>query len=457
MIFFKKHPYLYEIPLAFILLLWAAQIFYPNSPAFNGVEPHPFWIVLLLFALRYGLNAGILSALLAAGLYITYSWFYYERYLLEDFQFYILPGLFLLVGGALGLVGQKFKGQVSNLEQEKEQLQDLQKNLKAEIETQKEMNLQLEKKIVTKSSTLITLYEGARRFDNLNLEELYPAILDFILKTLEASQGLIYINEQQSWKLKSSMGFTEPPLQAEVLSFLDLVLCQKRSLSLRELLQQNSAASKLSASKMPILMGPLQKGEEGEVLGVFLIYELPFQNLNSATLNLFSFLLLWASRALGRTLHFEAHKKMEIFDQNLQVFSENYFESRLAEEFERARTYYLPLSLGQIEISLEALTALQRDLFLKGIVQILKDTLRPMDVVAYFPNNKIQFAFLLITTSATQAENFKERIFQSFKFFLEAWKKTQADLHVGLALTHYAPQLKSLEEWREGLRFKNVG
>lgn len=455
--FFKKYPYLYEIPILFILLFWAAQIFSPDLLALNNTEPHPFWLILLLIALRYGLSAGILAGSASAAVFLIYSWHYSERYLFEDFQFYILPGLFLFVGGALGLVGQKFKDQILNLEAENAQIKELQKNTQTEVESQKNINLQLEKKIVSKSSTLITLYEGARRFDNLNLDELYSAILEFILKNLEASQGLIYILENNEWKLKSSLGFTEAIPQSELLDYLNLVNYQKRSLSIRELLQNNPKLTNVNA---PLLMGPLKKGEEGELKAVLLVYALPFQNLSSTTLNLFSFLLLWASRAIGRSFEYEAQKKLQMFDSVLHVFSENYFESRLAEEFERAKTYYLPLSLGRIIISADSLTALQKEYFLKGLSQILKETLRPMDVIAYSlqPSSRplSQFAFMLITTSAAQAEVYKTKIIQNMKVFLEGWKESSPEISIALALSHYVPQLKTLEEWQATLVFEKI-
>ena len=86
----KKYPYLYEIPLVYLLIFGINRLLMPEMTGFIGVDPHPYWIGVLMFGFRYGVVAGLLAGSISAALYLMSAWYFIECYIFEDVSFYLL-------------------------------------------------------------------------------------------------------------------------------------------------------------------------------------------------------------------------------------------------------------------------------------------------------------------------------------------------------------------------------
>lgn len=445
----KKNSYFYEIPLSLAVLIFINWKFTPEIPGFLGLNPHPYWLVILLFGFRYGLVAGMLSGVGAASVYLAFVWLFGEPYLFEDFTFYMLPSFFVLAGGLIGLGSHRYQVITFHLEQEKAHLENEAKRLKQEIDALNEINAGLEKRIVTRMSTLITVYEGARKLESMDISELYPAILDFIVKTLEATEASLYVKHEQGWKLKCQHGFKDYQKLKEILQknegITGLAGFRNQVLTIRDLMGEaekgNPSTDVLGDA---LLAGPLCKGEKGEVMGIVAIGHLPFLKFNSATVNLFAFILQWASRSLGRTVYIHELRASEVIDPEYQVYSYPYFQSRFAQEFLRSKTYYLPMTVGLLKIEgLNELPVQKRNHYLTIMSQLLKESVRDMDVVARFQDPLIPFAFLLLTASSNQAEVFGGKIREKIALLGLAGSTEGELLDIRVGMASFTPKMEA--------------
>lgn len=443
-----KH-YWYELPLAYLLLCGFNFFFVPDSLGFVDIDPHPYWAIILIFGFRYGVVAGLLSGIIASILYLSFAWVFVERYLFEEISFYLLPSCFLLVGVAVGIGVSRYREKISDFEKEKTQWLHHEKQLKEEIETLKSINLALEKQITTRMATLATLYEGAKRLEILQVDLLYPSILEFITKTLNAEMATLYVKIDTGWKLEESWGFTEEALPKEFYAdgegVVGLAAQAGKILSIRDFLSGEMKEHNRSFQISDVLLaGPLRKGETGEVVGVVAIQRIPFARLNSATVNLFHFLLGWGSRALGRAIYIQDLKEQEVLDPEFQVYSYRYFCSRLEQEFLRSKTYYLPLTLVLAQLDgLERLDPAKQLPVLLSLGQLLKEGVRNIDVVARYPEPSIPFAMLLVTASQDQASAIQKKLLNYF----ERLKLKNLSLKLGLA--DFSPAVNSMQELLE--------
>lgn len=436
----KKLLFWVEIAALYLLLCGFNILFFPEAPAFFGIEPHPYWIGILIFGFRYGVTAGVAAGLLSSLLYMGAVWFYLERYLFEEIAFYIQPALFLLVGTFMGAGVHRYRSDLADLREEKQTWLHNEKLLKDEAQTLKEINAGLEKRIVTRMSTLITLYEGARRLEEVDIEELYRSLLEFTAKTLQAEEAAIYLKTEEGWVLKENFGWKPYQRYSKRLKNNEGLVGAAGSSNKIVTIRDFVAGQSQTGGPLPSLLGdslmagPLRMGETGEVVGVVGIQSIPFFQFNSASVNLFSFLLNWASRSLGRA-HFIAElRSEEVLDPEFQVYSYRYFQSRLAQEFSRSKTYYLPLSVGLVEAKgLKNLKRPQRGALLTALSQLLKESVREMDVVARFPEEEKPFALLLMTVSSAQAEGVRQKIEHLFSQMIGKEGKTPVQFHVGLA------------------------
>lgn len=413
----KKRPYLYEIPIFFALVCGVNYIFAPHMPGFMTVEPHPYWLGVVLFGFRYGITAGAASGLIAATLYLSAAWFFGERYPFHDVSFYFQPGLFVIVGVLIGVGIYRYRSRIRKLEDDKVFAGNQEKIFRDELKTLREINKGLEKKAVSKMSTLITLYEGARRLESVKLESLYPAILDFIVKTLEAEQAALYLRKPTGWELCVSHGWREYEKRPTTLDFNQGITGMAgmggRIVSIRDFVGQGEVAPQYMGDCL--FAGPLKRGQSGEVVGVVSVQAMAFMNFNSSTMNLFSFLLEWASRSVDMASYVQNLQSNEIVDSEFQVFSTRYFESRLGQEFSRSQTYYLPLSLFLISCrGLSVLDGEKRRRVMTVLSEFLKRHLREMDVIARYPQPDVPFGVLLITVSEAKARELARQIQEDF-------------------------------------------
>ncbi len=422
-----------------MILFWINRLVVPEVPGFFGVDPHPYWLGILLFGFRYGAFSGLLSGLISAALYLGSAWFYLERYLFEDLSFYLLPSFFITIGSLIGAVSGRYRQRFENVEEDCNRLLKVIDGFKEEVRTLQEINDGLEKKIVTRMATLVTLYEGARRMEADQVEDLYPSILQFIAKTLEADEAALYLRTSEGWTLQESLGWKDYEKRPKFLGYHEgmtgVAGSRGKVVSIRDFIKSSDPQLLGDA----LVAGPLRLGEEGEVLAVVSIQNLPFLNFNSATLNLFNFLLNWASRALKRAYQMKDLQSHDILDSEYPTYSNRYFQVRGEQEFLRSRTYYLPLTVGLIQVDgSDIQSTAKRKKLLLALSECLKGSLREMDILARFSEEKFPFAFLLATTSQAQAEEIRKK---TIRELANLGEEIAGCVHISLA--SFTPQTRS--------------
>ncbi len=440
---FKKYPVIYELPIFYLLLVGINFFLFPEIPSYSGIDPHPYWLGIFLFGFRYGISEGIVSGLLSASLYMMQIWYWGERYLFEDLTFFILPSAFVLGGTIAGVITERSRKKIRELIQSHLFLDKQVKNCNEELAIQKEINTALEKKIVSRMATLVTLYEGARRLESTDSDVLYSSLVEFTAKTLGADEVSLFLKDTDGWRLKTSFGLKEYRQKIDLVKWNEGIIglsgSGNRVVSIRDFIKTEGEFPKLMGDAL--LAGPLHLGEKGEVMGVVAIQSIPFLNFNSATLNLFSFLLTWGSRALGKASYIRELKAQEIMDPEFQVYSKKHFLSRLEQELARSRKYYLPLSLALVKID-GISSPLRHDdqkrlqFFLS---QTLKAATREVDVIGLWEEEQIPFAILFITASPPQADEISQKIRETFGNFDIQLPHEDHPLSIRLGLGHFDP------------------
>ncbi len=443
----KRFSYLYEIPLFFLLILGVNRVLASAIPGFIGVDPHPFWIAVLLFGMRYGVAAGLASGITATTLYLGIARYSLEPYLLEDLRFYVLPSCFILFGVLTGVVSSIYRQKLTESEDDNQKIKSELKQFEEEVKTLKEINLGLEKKIVSRMSTLVTLYEGARRLDSRDPEEFWKEFLNFATKTLGADQSALYLSENRQWVLKYYWGWESfekhPTTLHQTEGLIGMAGSQNKVISVRDFFEgQEKVQPDLLGDAL--MAGPIRCGENGPVVAVLSIQKMPFLSFNSATINLFSFLLIWASRALGQLEETAKLRELDIIDPGYRIYSKRYFMMRGEEEYLRSKTYYLPLSVGVVFIpNLKLLSSAQKRDKLTVIAELLKSQIRTMDVLAaYDEGSDIPFSFLLMASSPHQSEEVRDKMMD----LIHRVGLGNGSDKVEIKLSHFNPGIQSWEE-----------
>lgn len=437
-----------------IVVFYAAMaavnlLVFPNYPGFVGIDPHPYWLGILLFGFRYGVLAGFGSGLISAALYLGMAWVGIERYLFEDAAFYVLPSLFIIVGVAVGVGVYTTLQKIRDLEQ---QLADRQTQIvrqDGEIKTLQNINSGLEKRIVTRMQTLITLYEGARSLSTTSLDDLYKSILNFVARTLGAEEAALYLHTDTGWQVKESYGWKDyanhPAHLQTGEGITGLAGLKNKILTVRDFIGKESPANFLADC---VMAGPIRGKKEGEVLAVLSIQDIPFLQFNSSTVSLMNFLLDWASRAVRHAMDVVDMQENEIWDAKYQVFSMKYFQSRARQEWLRSKTYYLPLSVGMVKVAgLADLPSAACEKVLAIIAEVLRKTCREMDVVAAHTSDlDMPFALLLVTVSPAQAGELYQKIMTRLsEINIPQMDPMYAGIKIQVGMSHFSPQTQDMD------------
>lgn len=443
----KKLSYLYEIPIFYAFLIAINYVFLPEVPGYIDISPHPYWLGILLFGFRYGVFSGLTAGFVSAGLYLGFHWFFWERYVFEDLTFYLLPALFIIIGALVGFGVNRYLTAIVEKARQIKILQETKDLLLEDLNVQREITANLEKRITTKMATLVTLYQGAMAMDTINPTDLYDAILDFLSRTLPARTASLYLKSEEGWRLHKTYGRGEKSLPTPFYPFhqglVGMAGSKEKIITIRDYLGGESFEKKKGApdGSECLIAGPLRKGERGPVIAVYAVQDMDLLHLTSATTNLLSFLLNWADRSLGKAFYFEELKSQEILDPEYNIYSYAYFQSRFNQEFIRSRTYYLPLTIGLVRIKgLSGIAPDRRNAVYLAISRLLKESCRQTDIIARYPDPEIAFILLLTTTSESQSQEIKKVIDANFKKI-----GLKQNIQLVLGLSSYTPRVTSTE------------
>lgn len=456
----KRHAVWYEIPSFYLCLCAFNFLLAPENPGFVGVSPHPYWLGILLFAFRYGLFAGLVSGILSTTLYFAAIWFFGSRYVFQDeidLSFYILPSLFVVIGTTMGGGVQRQLSQIKKLRKDLQLADEGNANLGKNIDSLKLINAELEKRVATNMTTVVTLYQGAQKLESTDKEAIYPAIVEFFSKTIGATKASLYLEDSinEGWRMHCSYGWASETEWPIFVKFHEGILGQAaesgRIFSLKDywgkdlskLNFDSEGTNNFDISNHCVLTVPLRLQKNGKVIGLYVVHTIPLLNLNSATLNLLTFLSQWANQSLSRAARFEDLEDQEILDRRLGVYSFNFFKTRLEEEFTKSATYYLPLTIGFLHVETKTqVNTEQKELLLLSLAEALKHSTRPIDIVAKNTDPTVPFCCLF---STLKEEQVRESIIPKFNQILENLNLT-ASIQVHFKLSSFSPKTKSHEE-----------
>lgn len=435
-------PYIEAFTFYLLLIAINAQLF-PHLPAYYTVTPHPFWIGILLFGMRYGVGPALFSGAFSAFLYLGLCWLAVERYLFEDLNFYLLPSLFVIVSAGVGLTVQRLHIKIDSLKRKIFSLKEEIRPLIKEVDTLNKVNKGLEKRIVTQISSLVTLYTGTRNIHLTDPTKIYEPLLTFVAKNLEATEASIYLKHGDQLRLHGQVGWSEenikerPSVIIGANSIAGLAAQKNAIVSIREL--SNSEIS-MGDKGDALFAGPLRKDENGETVAILAVQMLPILKFNSATMNLFSMLLSWGSHAIGQAYLFADLKARAMLDPEFDLHTSQYLLNRASDEFQRSQKYSLPFTISVIRINEfnQYKTAL-RKVLLSSLIEIAHRHCRDIDVIAKHPNHEDSIVILHNTVNDDKAS-------EVMKLVEVDMTKTPTPTTLTIGVAGYTPRVKSMSE-----------
>lgn len=195
-------------------------------------------------------------------------------------------------------------------------------------------------------------------------------------------------------------------------TLLEWIISNRQSLTFSDMAEKDRKIFPFKVKDMKSFLG-LPLTYEDEVIGILTVLSQQAGAFRYQQSHLLGILTNHAAIALANArLHLEV-KRIAITDGLTGLFNHRHFQECLQQEFERLGRFSEPLSLMLLDIDHfkkvnDTYGHPAGDAVLKGIAQILRATLRAVDIPARYGGE--EFAAILIGTDSSGAKNMAERL-----------------------------------------------
>ena len=362
---FLKKSYPAEIILATAIITLIDYFIYPASTGFLNYLYNPYFLIILFFAVFYGKASGVVSLLFSIAA-VVISAIVSDSLRTTDFVYtfiastevhdsiiqYIFISLLMII--LLGEIRDNLGGIIRVLKDKNLLLNNQITKLNHEITALTMVNEEYQDRILGQQNSLISLYSSIIALNSLNLESIYPNILDAIVKFTGAEKCSIwkYEREDNVLELLSERGWEHDdnhvtPYKKSTENITGWVVRNNVIFSIK-MLQKYKNLREID-TKENILTVPINI--DNQVWGAINIEQMPFIKYNMYTEQLLMMIADLAAPIIRNAIRFtELTKQGEVHPVTGFHSLEELFIV-LEEEFKKAVAHKTNLSLLIIEIA----------------------------------------------------------------------------------------------------------
>lgn len=291
-------PYgIFEILLMLVLLMIIQELF-GHGNRFTGVEPHPFWIIVLVISGQYGVKEGVIaSALCTLALYVGN---FPEQDIGTDYYQFIaqvsqLPILWFSAAIVLGMVSQRRIRETQRLRGELAESIHREHTVAEAYEQLKEAKEIIEMRLVGQLRSSTLAYRALQSIGSLDPNEVLFNIDEVLKVVMKPKKMSVYGMGEQGLEVVSSLGWgihEKYSLRiARETKLYQSLLSKKKTLCV-----VNKGDEEILAGE-GVMATPLITPDTGQIFGVIKIEEMEFENITLSNIETFSLLSEWISLA----------------------------------------------------------------------------------------------------------------------------------------------------------------
>lgn len=451
-----------EIVLGLGAIVAINLLFFREDPGFVDLDLHPFWIVVIGIAVRYGAlpgyAAGALSALVYFALGVGAGSLGQANMLSIDVL--LNPVLFLIAGATVGELREAHKRVHKRLAAKYDEVEEGLQNVAQKYLASLELSRELERRIASQTSTVMTLYEAAKSLENVDTRALSPSVLGLVSSYIDAESCALYLLRDGEYVLEEALpanaAFDRPEVLDTSKGLLALVTGERHTASVHDLVTEASVAQIMGHR---ILMAAPLLSDDGDVMGILAVEKMPFMRFTPAAVKLFTLLSDWASSAFQRALKFQQTRDRNVEDEITGAYNYFYILKRLGEEVERHRRHGVPVALVAVQVKdYNDIEPVKLPSVLRTLRLIFRRQTRPYDVLGKYSSEGI---LLLVLPHATveQAQVVAGRIKQEIEAFVFKPFNDERTLKIATGLASPSDVVRNsealVEETMRDLRARN--
>lgn len=409
----------YFIPetIAGLLILYLIEFLGAGKPdAFFSTSPHPYWIIVLLIASRYGSIQGLFAGVASAGVY------YFLASGSVDFSNasfphgpYKHPFFFIMVGGIIGEIRNIHNKIHLKLEEKHDNTMNDFDVMALEHNALTNSKMELEKRIALQSTSMIRLFENITNLEQLQPDELYEKIPELLNEQLNVKQCSVYLFKQNKLELyirkhvngKRAQGDISPDLANIDEGIMGEVFKNKKLVTINDMFEKPDFND---FHKYKVIMSAPILRRDDTLLGMINVEQIPFFDFNVNSVRIFEMVAYWISVVVEQAMKFEELQDKNIADEITGAYNYLYFQKRLKYEIARAQRFHSPLSLLLLEIrQFNKMTSPEKQNILSGLHRVFDDVLREIDIISKYKDEQT-FAITLPGQTSMGTEKILSRL-----------------------------------------------
>lgn len=400
-----------EMLIGFLILL-VIDVFFFEGNRYWDVNPHPFWIIVLLMAAQYGTAEGLLSAVLATLFLLIgnvpdapeganhYDWIY---------KLSINPVLWLIGGWVLGELRQRHIRERARLERELEESQQREHLISDSYKFVRGRKESLEVQVSGQLSSSIEAYRAAKAVETLDPKSVMQGVERLVKSVLGPQKFSLYIFNTNKLSATIIHGWAPDDKYAqEIDSFSPLY---QAVVGQQELLVVANEQQEIALDGQGVLAGPVIDPESNRVIGMLKVEQMDFTSLSLNTVETFRAMCEWIGTALVNARNYQSVKSEAIVNPERNILSYSYFKRQ--SEYMRTLAKRVGFDLSMLVIKLndaKSLSDADRITVARQIGESVKSVLRSVDLAFDYQTDGEEYSILLPATAQAGASVVRDKI-----------------------------------------------
>jgi hypothetical protein len=379
----------------------AADAVWGSGNRFLHVEPHPFWIIVLLMAAQYGTREALLAtgassvALLAGNLPPQSLDQDVHQYTV---QLFVQPLLWLLAAVVIGELRTRHRQAHAESEAKR---RDAERRVALLTRSHTDLTAardRLATRLAGQLQTAAGVIEAARPIETLDPDRVLAGVGDLLRAALNVKACSLFLLKGEALTLVAAEGWSGR-----------LQLPQRYSGSsplFREIVGAQHFVSVATPDGERLLggeglmAGPVVDPATGTLFGMLKVEEMPFLDFNVGSLHTLKAVCAWVAAAYGKAV---AHQASRIEDEATRLYSLSYLERQSKYLTEVALRFGFDLTLLSFRVQVDELPAEARQALPGVLGRVSREVLRGTDLVFSHQPPGTQFSVLLPGATAEGA------------------------------------------------------
>lgn len=395
-----------------LVVLALIDAFAFSGDRFWDVNPHPFWIVVLIIAAQYGTAEGIVAAIAATLFYLVgnipaqaegmshYDWL---------FSISINPILWLVGGWILGELRQRHIRERNLLAREVEESHQREELISTSYNFVKHRKESLEVQVSGQLLSSIDAYRAAKAVETLDPKSVMQGVERLVKSVLGPQKFSLAILHDNKLSTTIIHGWApSDKFSQEIDSYSPLF---QAVVGQRELLVVANEQHEISLDNQGIMAGPILDPSTDRVIGMLKIEQLDFTSLSLNTVETFRALTDWVGTALVNARNYQSVKAEAIINPERNLLSYNYFKRQ--SDYMRTLAKRVGFDLSMVVIKLndaKNLSDAERVTVARQIAESVKTVLRSVDLAFDYQTDGEEYSILLPATAQAGASIVRDKI-----------------------------------------------